>query len=148
MLKLILNEFQNEQPIDFVQLLQKAGVVFIKIPEKYCKFTQYLNWSYTMDVVAESLYIVTLRDAPSNLPEDAKLAAEARYARELERALGGQEQVASALDAVLSLEGADIITKADQALAERWQKASATARERALTQIGEVDEAYFDVRLA
>ena len=101
-----------------------------------------------MDVVAESLYIVVLRDAPSGLPEDAKLAAEARYARELERALGGQEEVASTLDAVLSLEGADIITKADQALAERWQKASATARERALTQIGEVEEAYFDVRLA
>ncbi len=56
--------------------------------------------------------------------------------------------MASTLDAVLSLEGADIITKADQALAERWQKASATARERALTQIGEVEEAYFNVRLA
>ncbi len=36
-----------------------------------------------MDIVAESLYIVVLRDAPSGLPEDAKLAAEARYAREL-----------------------------------------------------------------
>ena len=48
---------------------------------------------------------------------------------------------------MLSLEGADIITKADSALAERWQKASATARDRALAQIGEVEEAYFDVRL-
>ncbi len=100
-----------------------------------------------MDAVAESLYIVALRDAPSSLPADAKIATEARYARELERALGGQEQVAATLDSVLSLEGADIITKADKALADRWQKASATARERALAQIGEVEEAYFDVRL-
>ncbi len=100
-----------------------------------------------MEVIAETLYIVALRDAPSSLPADAKIAAEARYARELERALGGQEQVAATLDSVLSLEGADIITKADSALVERWQKASATARDRALAQIGEVEEAYFDVRL-
>lgn len=101
-----------------------------------------------MNVVAESLYTVALRDAPSSLPANAKIAAEARYARELERALGGPEQVAAALDAVLSLEGADIITAADKGLAERWQKASAMARDRALAQIGEVEEAYFDVRLA
>lgn len=58
-----------------------------------------------MEVIAETLYIVALRDAPSSLPADAKIAAEARYARELERALGGQEQVAATLDSVLSLQG-------------------------------------------
>lgn len=46
-----------------------------------------------MEVLADTLYIVALCDAPSSLPADAKGAAEARYARELERALGGQEQV-------------------------------------------------------
>ena len=100
-----------------------------------------------MEVLADTRYIVALCDAPSSLPADAKGAAEARYARELERALGGQEQVAAILDAVLSLEGAEIITESDKALAERWQKASTTARDRALAQIGEVEEAYFDVRL-
>lgn len=101
-----------------------------------------------METVTESLYIVALLDAPASLPLAAKIAAETRYARELERAFGGPEQVAAALDAVLSLEGADAISAADQALAERWQKASGTARDRALAQIGEVEEAYFDVRLA
>ena len=53
-----------------------------------------------MEVLADTLYIVALCDAPSSLPADAKGAAEARYARERERALGGQEQVAATLDAV------------------------------------------------
>lgn len=101
-----------------------------------------------MEAVADSLYTVVLRDAPSSLPADARIAAETRYARELERALGGPEEVATALDAVLSLEGADMISTADKAMAERWQKASGTARDRALSQIGEAEEAYFEVRLA
>ena len=41
-----------------------------------------------MEVLADTLYIVALCDAPSSLPADAKRAAEACYARELERALG------------------------------------------------------------
>ncbi|WP_312759591.1 hypothetical protein [Pulveribacter sp.] len=101
-----------------------------------------------METVAESLYIVALHEAPSSLPADARITAETRYARELERALGGPEQVAATLDAVLSLEGADVVTDADKALAGRWQKASITARERALSQIGETEEAYFEVRVA
>ena len=101
-----------------------------------------------MEAIAESFYTVALRDAPSSLPADARIAAETRYARELERALGGPEQVATTLDTVLSLEGADMITDADKALAGRWQKASGTARERALSQIGETEEAYFEVRVA
>ncbi|WP_313312953.1 hypothetical protein [Pulveribacter sp.] len=101
-----------------------------------------------METVAESLYIVALHDAPSSLPADARITAETRYSRELERALGGPEQVAATLDAVLSLEGADVVTDADKALAGRWQKASVTARERALSQIGETEEAYFEVRVA
>lgn len=101
-----------------------------------------------MEIATESPYTVALRDAPVSLPVDAQIAAETRYARELERALGGPEQVAAALDVVLSLEGADMITAADKAMAEKWQKASGTARERALSPIGEVEEAYFEVRLA
>lgn len=44
---------------------------------------------------------------PSTVPADAKLAAEARYARELERALGRSAQVATTLATVLSLEWVD-----------------------------------------
>lgn len=101
-----------------------------------------------MEAIAESLYTVALRDAPSSLPADARITAEARYARELERALGGPEQVASTLDSVLSLEGADVITAVDKKLAEQWQKASGTARDRALAQIGDAEEAYFEMRLS
>ncbi|AVP58055.1 hypothetical protein [Pulveribacter suum] len=101
-----------------------------------------------METVAESLYTVALRDAPSSLPADARITAETRYARELERALGGPGQVAETLAAVLSLEDADAMTDADQALAGRWQKAAGKARERALSQIGEAEEAYFEVRIA
>jgi len=100
-----------------------------------------------VEAITESLYTVALRDAPSSLPADARITAEARYARELERALGGPEQVAAALDAVLSLEGSDTVSAADQELAKIWQKAASTARERALSQIGEAEEAYFEVRL-
>ena len=101
-----------------------------------------------MNAVVESLYTVALRDAPANLPEDARLVAEARYAREQERALGGCEQVAATLETVLSLEWADDVSAADMAQAARWQKASAIARDRALSQIGDAEEAYFDVSLA
>ena len=100
-----------------------------------------------MEAIAQSLYTVALRDAPTSLPVSAKISAETRYARELERALGGPEQVAAALDAIHSLEGADDISAADKALAERWQKAVLNARDRALAQIGEAEDAYFEVRL-
>lgn len=99
-----------------------------------------------MSEVLETPYIVVLRDAPASLPADAKIAAEARYARELERALGGPQQVADTLNAVYALEGADVISSTDKKMVENWQKASTLARDRALAQIGEVEEAYFDVR--
>ena len=101
-----------------------------------------------MEAAIEFPYTVALRDAPDSLPADAKIAAEARYARELEKAFGGAEQVAATLDAVLSLEGADVVSGADKKLSARWQNASSTARDRALAQIGEVEEAYFEVRPA
>lgn len=100
-----------------------------------------------METVNEAPYVVALRDSPADLPAAAKIAAETRYARELDRALGGPDQVAAVLESIYSLEGADVITAADKALADRWQKASTVARDRALAQIGEVDEAYFEVRL-
>ncbi len=94
-----------------------------------------------------SPYSVALIDAPSALPVDARIAAESRYARELERALGVPEQVADAFRIVSNLEGSPIVSARDLVVADGWQKAAATARERALSAIGDVNEAYFEVRL-
>ena len=54
--------------------------------------------------VIESTYAVILRDYPEELPAKERIAAETRYARALEKQLGGPEQVAAALDTMLSLE--------------------------------------------
>ncbi len=97
--------------------------------------------------ITESPYRIMLCDVPSSLPGEARLAAERRYARELERALGGPYEVVAACEVIASLDGADMISEVDQAVAFRWQKASSTARERALSHIGDAEEAYFDIRL-
>ena len=54
--------------------------------------------------VIESTYVVNLRDYPEELPAKERIAAETRYARGLEKQLGGPEQVAAALDTMQSLE--------------------------------------------
>lgn len=94
-----------------------------------------------------SPYCVALIDAPSSLPSDARIAAVSRYARELERSLGAPDKVAEAFRIVSNLEGISIISAEDVAAVDAWQKAVAIARDRALSVIGDVDEAYFEVRL-
>ena len=47
--------------------------------------------------VIESTYVVALRDYPEEVPAKERIAAEARYAKILEKQLGGPEQVAAAL---------------------------------------------------
>lgn len=85
-----------------------------------------------MEIVASAPYSVALRDAPSDLPQQVKIAAEARFARELERVYGTPDQVAEAASNVRSLEGADMITRAEKDHLDRWYKAMTTARDRAL----------------
>lgn len=93
-------------------------------------------------------YRVALCDAPSSLPGDARLAAEARYARELERLLGGPYEVTAAFDVMCGMEHADTVSEVEKAVVLRWQRAASTARDRALSHIGEAEEAYFEVRLS
>ena len=50
----------------------------------------------------ETTYTVTLRDYPEELPARERIAAETRYAKALEKQLGGPEQVAAAWDGVSS----------------------------------------------
>eukprot|EP01030_Chromulinospumella_sphaerica_P008348 gene8348-8168_t len=98
--------------------------------------------------VIDTLYTVTLRDYPDDVPAKALAAAEARYTKALENALGGPEQVAAALDTMGDLEGAsaDEISKADMELAARWAKACSAARQAGFRDLGEAEGMYFDVQ--
>lgn len=100
--------------------------------------------------VVDTLYTVALRDHPEDLPVKARVDAETRYAKELERHLGGQEQVAAALDTMNSLEEAppEQVGSADLLVIRLWSKASAAARQAAMRDLGEMDAAYFEVRLS
>ncbi len=99
-----------------------------------------------MQPLDQAPYLVRLCDAPSSLPHDAKAAAEARYARELERLLGGPYEVTAAFDVMSGLEYADTVSDVEKAVALRWQRAASTARDRALSPIGDAEEAYFELR--
>lgn len=97
----------------------------------------------------ETTCTVALRDYPE-LPPKERMAAEARYLRVLERKLGGAEVVAEALRAVVRLQESDgsEASPEDLALAGQWTKAANAAREAGYQGLGEVDGAYFEVRLA
>ena len=75
--------------------------------------------------VIDTLYTVTLQDCPDEVPERARAQAEARYAKALEQALGGPEE-----------------------LAARWAKACTAARQAGFRDLGEAECMYFDVRLS
>ncbi len=99
--------------------------------------------------VIDTLYSVTLQDCPAEVPDRARAHAESRYAKALEQALGGAEQVAAALDALAALEGAAEadISKPDLDLAARWAKACKAAQQAGFRDLGEADGMYFEVRL-
>ena len=73
--------------------------------------------------VIESTYVVALRDYPEEVPAKERIAAEARYAKILEKQLGGPEQVAADFDTILQ-RLANAGTRHEQRLA-----ASSTAHE-------------------
>ena len=79
--------------------------------------------------VIESTYAVILRDYPEELPAKERIAAETRYARALEKQLGGPEQVAAALDTMLSLEESppEVVSPGELTLLKAWGKASVAA---------------------
>ena len=98
----------------------------------------------------DTLYAGTLQACPDEVPERARAQAEARYAKALEQALGGPEEVAAALDTMSGLEGAadEDISQADLELAARWAKACTAARQEGFRDLGEAECMYFDVRLS
>lgn len=99
-----------------------------------------------MDVI-ESLFTVALLDFPG-LPDKERMAAQARYARVLERQLGGHEAAAALLCQVLALEDGDETELGPDKIAalNRWAKAASAARQAGYQGLAELEGAYFEVR--
>lgn len=93
------------------------------------------------------MYTVTLQDAPSDLPAQARQEAEQRFRRTLERVLGGPEQTLEAYRAWVTAEDTaeNEMSPEDVALAKRWIAAAGRARGDAFQAMGET-EAWFEVR--
>ena len=88
-------------------------------------------------------YIARLLDYPA---VDALKVAEQRFRRELDKQLG--DDVIPALRAFqnASESGESDLTKDEIALAKRWAKAYDAARTAGFRDLGDVQEAYFEVR--
>jgi hypothetical protein len=92
-------------------------------------------------------YSVSLRDHSDDLRAGDRVKIENRYAAELERAFGSQENVVAALDTMEWLESSppDVLTEGDLSLVKQWSKASAAARQAALREVGDADGWHFEV---
>jgi hypothetical protein len=92
-------------------------------------------------------YSVSLRDHSDDLRAGDRVKIETRYAAELERAFGSQENVVAALDTMEWLESSppDVLTEGDLSLVKQWSKASAAARQAALREVGDADGWHFEV---
>ena len=95
----------------------------------------------------QSQFTVTLCDYPQ-LPEPERQRAEARYARVLERHLGGTAQVAEIFSAVQQLEDAapDEVSDHMRQLYGRWAKAARLATEAGMQGLGEGEGSFFEIR--
>ena len=94
-------------------------------------------------------YTVTLQDFP-DIPANVREQAERRYAKTLERAMGGVDEIGPALKAWMTAEDSSEgdLSDHEKALAVRWQKAAARAQQEGFNGLGEAQEAYFEVRLS
>lgn len=102
-----------------------------------------------METMVDILYTVALTDYP-DLPAKEKMAAEARYCKALERKVGPPEDVVHALKAVERLaDDSDGIGLTDEArrLVGQWHLACNAARTAGLQGLGDVPEAWFDIRV-
>jgi len=88
-------------------------------------------------------YIARLLDYPA---VDALRVAEQRFRRELDKQLGGDVVPALRAFQNASESGETDLTKDEIALAKRWAKAYDAARTAGFRDLGDADEAYFDVK--
>jgi hypothetical protein len=77
---------------------------------------------------------------------DALKVAEQRFRRELDRQLGGDVLLALRAFQNASESGESDLTKDEIALAKRWAKAYDMARTAGFRDLGDTQEAYFEVR--
>lgn len=83
------------------------------------------------------------------LPMNRRIQAEVRFAKSLDRALGGPDGVVAACAAWQSASEDSSEEPSPELLAavRRWQRAADAARQAGLQEVGEAEEAYFEVRL-
>ena len=91
-------------------------------------------------------YTVTLVDFPS-APADVLRAAEARFGSALEKLLGDQVEPTLRAFQNASESSGNELSKDEVALAGTWQKAYEAAKLAGFRDLGESQEAYFEVRL-
>jgi hypothetical protein len=105
----------------------------------YCLFIQSLMMN---------TFTVALLDA-SNLPTRERIEAEARFARELERVLGGTEFVAETYRAWIEVSESDArqIDRDTAVNASHWPVAMNAAMLAGFSKLGDIGEAHFEVRL-
>jgi membrane protease subunit (stomatin/prohibitin family) len=98
-----------------------------------------------VEVEARVTYAVRLADY-SHPAADAVKVAEQRFRREIDRQLGAD--VVEALRAFqnASESSESDLSKSEIALAKRWAKAYDAARTAGFRDLGDTDEAFFDVR--
>ena len=90
-------------------------------------------------------YIVRLADYP-HPAVDAVKVSEQRFRRELDRQLGGDVMRALRAFHNASESSETDLTRDEIALAKRWTKAYDAARTAGFRDLGDTDEAFFDVR--
>jgi hypothetical protein len=93
-------------------------------------------------------YIVALHEA-RDLPVRERIEAEVRFARELERALGGEQAVAEVFKAWRDASESDA-NELDRVTAEkavRWPRAVDAATQAGFSKLGAMGEAHFEIRL-
>lgn len=93
-------------------------------------------------------FVVALLEA-RDLPVAERINAEVRFLRELERALGGPNEVAAVYRAWIDASENDA-TNVDSNTAKqavRWPKAAEAAHRAGFRDIGDIGEAHFEVRL-
>jgi len=91
-------------------------------------------------------YLVRLADYPHSAADAIKVA-EQRFRRELDRQLGSDAVPALRAFQNASESGESDLTKGEIALAKRWIKAFDAARTAGFRDLGDMDEAYFAVRV-
>jgi hypothetical protein len=101
-----------------------------------------------MDRMTMATYTVALQDG-RDLPTPERIDAEVRFARELERVLGGKEYVVQTYKAWIEVSESEAsqIDRNTAISAARWPVAVNAARQAGVGRLGDIGDAHFEVRL-